>query len=389
MSENRWTLTSPDLHHASTDFTVTANDFGLSQPGFSVHRRTLHGGLREGVEVVEIDNGHLRLSVLPTRGMSIWKGWLGDTPIGWDSPVRGPIHPQFVPLDEPSGLGFLDGFDEWLVRCGLVSNGASEFDAAGRLKYGLHGRIANLPASRLELEIDVEREEIRLTGTVVEARFLMHHLQLQSTLVTRFGQSGLTVRDQVTNLSAQPGEMQLLYHINFGPPLLDAGARLIAPATKVVPRNAHSAAGREHWDRFAGPQAGYVEEVFFADLAAQGQQTRVLLKSGAGNLGASLGFDRTQLPCFILWKNTAALADGYVAGIEPATNYPNPRSFEKAQGRVVPLAPGASAQFELSIDFLTDTASLERAERDILAMTAGRPAELCPAPQPGWTEVGG
>ena len=124
MSENRWTLTSPDLHHASTDFTVTANDFGLSQPAFSVHRRTLHGGLREGVEVVEIDNGHLRLSVLPTRGMSIWKGWLGDTAIGWDSPIRGPIHPQFVPLAEPSGLGFLDGFDEWLVRCGLVSNGA-------------------------------------------------------------------------------------------------------------------------------------------------------------------------------------------------------------------------------------------------------------------------
>ncbi len=340
MSENRWTLIGPDTHHSTTDFAVTASDFGRSQPAFSVHRRTLHGGLHEGVEVVEIDNGHFRFSVLPTRGMSIWKGWLGDIEIGWQSPVRGPVHPQFVPIAEPSGLGFLDGFDEWLVRCGLESNGAPEFDQQGGLKYPLHGRIANRPASQVELEIDVEREEIRLTGIVEETRFLVRHLQLRSTLITRFGQSGLALRDEVTNLAGTPAEMQLLYHINFGPPLLDPGAKLIAPVKTLVPRNARSAEGLEAWQTYDSPQAGFAEQVYFIDLADSRQQTRVMLKNAAGDLGASLGFDKRQLPCFTLWKNTGALADGYVTGIEPATNYPNPRSFEGQQGRVVKLPPG-------------------------------------------------
>ncbi len=388
MSENRWTLTSPDAHHSTADFTVTANDFGRTDPAFSVHRRTLHGGLRDGVEVVEVDNGRLRLSVLPTRGMSIWKGWLGDTPIGWDSPVRGPVHPRFVPIDEPSGLGFLDGFDEWLVRCGLVSNGAPEFDAAGRLKYGLHGRIANLPASQLELEIDVEREEIRLTGVVEEARFLMHHLQLRSTLITRFGQSGLTVRDEIKNLSAQPGEAQLLYHINFGPPLLDGGAQLIAPATKVVPRNAHSAEGRDGWNRFAAPQAGYVEEVFFAELAARGTATKVLLRNAAGDLGASLAFDRRSCPA----SSSGRTPPRWPTAMSPASNrrrtIPTPSRSSRPRGAVVKLAPGGSALFELAIDFHRGPAEVERVQREIEGLTAGKAPELLAAPQPGWTEVG-
>ena len=91
----------------------------------SVRRISLTGGVREGVDTIEIDNGKFRFIVLPTRGMGLWKGWLGKTEIGWQSPVKGPVHPQFVPLTEPSGLGWLEGFDELLCRCGLESNGAA------------------------------------------------------------------------------------------------------------------------------------------------------------------------------------------------------------------------------------------------------------------------
>ena len=55
------------------------------------------------------------------------------------SPVRGPVHPSFVPLFDPSGLGWLEGFDELLCRCGLESNGAPDFD---------EHRQAALPAAR-------------------------------------------------------------------------------------------------------------------------------------------------------------------------------------------------------------------------------------------------
>ena len=87
---------------------------------FSVHK----SGLSAGVEMVTINNGAMQIHVLPTRGMSIWRASCGEEIIQWQSPIRGPVHPSFVPVSEPSGIGWLDGFDELLVRCGLESNGA-------------------------------------------------------------------------------------------------------------------------------------------------------------------------------------------------------------------------------------------------------------------------
>src|SRR4051812_44007465 len=86
---------------------------------WAVRGVALNDGLRAGVDLLEIDNGVMRLSVIPTRGMGIHQAGInGDTElatIGWRSPVRGPVHPAYVDLGEPSGLGWLEGFDELFV----------------------------------------------------------------------------------------------------------------------------------------------------------------------------------------------------------------------------------------------------------------------------------
>ena len=46
-----------------------------------------------------------------------------------------PVHPAFVPIAEPSGVGWLSGFDELMCRCGLESNGAPDFDERGQLAF--------------------------------------------------------------------------------------------------------------------------------------------------------------------------------------------------------------------------------------------------------------
>ncbi len=216
-----------DIHREN--ISLSATELGL--PGCSIGLRTLRGGLRDGVEMLSIDNGRLRVALLAQRGMNIWKAWLGDWAIGWDSPTRGPVHPRFVPVFDPSGLGWLEGFDELLSRCGLLSNGAPQFDAHGALQYPLHGRIANLPAHRLVVETDAESGELSVTGVVDECRFHFHKLRLTSTLRTRPGEPGVRLFDEVTNLSDAPGEMELIYHTNFGPPLLEPGARRGAGAS--------------------------------------------------------------------------------------------------------------------------------------------------------------
>jgi galactose mutarotase-like enzyme len=372
--------------HEALDLSITPNDVGGAMKGYACSRRRLAGGRRDGVDVLEIDNGVLKLAVLPQRGMGIWKGWLGEMEIGWKAPVNGPIHPRFVPIHEPSGLGWLDGFDELLCRCGLESNGAPEFDDRGFLRYPLHGRIANLPTHKLELAIDGDSGEISVTGIVDEGRFHFQKLRLTSTLTTRVGDAGFCIRDEVTNLSANPGEFQLLYHINFGPPLLEAGATVVAPVKTVVPRNARAAEGVGQWHRCVEPQPRFVEQVYFLELFGDQQgATQALLKNADGTQGVCTHFDTRQLPCFTLWKNTAAIADGYVTGLEPGTNFPNPRSYEGAQQRVVTLEPGESRAFDLRLEFLVGATQIEKAETAIAALQRnGGVPRLHDHPQPGW-----
>ncbi len=354
--------------------------------GVNISATTHTGGVSQGVTTVRVDNGDLSFVVTPTRGMGLAKAWLGDLELGWKSPVRGPVHPAFVPVSEPSGLGWLDGFDELLVRCGLESNGAPGFHENGQLKHPLHGRIANRPAHKVEAAFDEDTGDITITGIVEETRFLFYNLRLTSTLRTRVGETAIHVHDTVENLSAGDAEFQMLYHINFGRPLLDKDSQFIAPVEKLTPRNAHAAEGLAGWNSYAAPQAGFVEQVYLMQLHSDEHgDTQSLLKNAAGSQGISIHCNTKQLPYFILWKNTAAEADGYVTGLEPATNFPNSRDFEGEQGRVVKLAGGASHTMQLTIAPHNSPETITAAEEAIQSLAAA-PPQIDQEPQKDWCE---
>jgi galactose mutarotase-like enzyme len=303
--------------------------------------------------------------------MGIWKAWVDGVEFGWNSPVQGPVHPAFVPIDDPSGFGWLEGFDELLCRCGLQSNGAPDFDEQGRLLYPLHGRIANLPAEEIQSRRD-DAGVLHVTGDVHEARFHHQHLRLRSTVTVRPGEAGFAVHDEVTNLSGWPARMQLLYHFNLGPPVLGSGASLLAPIMELAPRNARAAEGIDRWDSYRAPEP-VTEQVYFGTVHARpDDSTLALLKSADGRLGSSVRWNRAQLPCFVLWKNTNTLRDGYVTGIEPGTNFPNPHRFEADCGRTLALAPGESRSFDLSFVFHTGAASVQGAIAEIEALRASQ-----------------
>ena len=58
---------------------------------------------------------------IPTRGTPISWARCGDVSLGWLSPIRGPVNPRRRLCGEPM-IGFLSGFDEFLMRRGLESN---------------------------------------------------------------------------------------------------------------------------------------------------------------------------------------------------------------------------------------------------------------------------
>ena len=95
---------------------------------WSISKSTLRGGLSDGVDVAELRHGELSIFILPTRGMGIWKAEFRGVPIGWRSPVRLPVNPAFVNLKERDGLGWLNGFNELMCRCGLSFHGPPGMD---------------------------------------------------------------------------------------------------------------------------------------------------------------------------------------------------------------------------------------------------------------------
>jgi hypothetical protein len=363
---------------------ITPDMVGGPAAGYRIEKRRLYGGPSDGVDVVHVDNGVLSFDILPTRGMGIWKAWIGGLPIGWNSPVRGPVHPRYVPLADPGGLGWLDGFDELLVRCGLESNGAPEFSPSGQLRYGLHGRIGNKPAHQLDVRVDGESGEIVVTGVVEETRFHFFKLRMVTTITTRVGQPGLEIRDTVENFSGSPTDIQMLYHINFGPPVLGPGAQVVVPVRTLVPRTPLAAAALPAWFQYPPPQASCQEQVYFFELQSdEHHRTAVLLKDAQSARGVSVHFDTRQLPCFTLWKNPTAEADGYVTGLEPATNYPNPRSFEQQHGRVVALQPGEKCTFDLQLQVHPTAAEVSRMQQQIESLQKTQ-ATIHHQPQPRW-----
>jgi hypothetical protein len=368
--------------------------------------RTLRGGRSEGVQVVELDNGAMCIDVLPTRGMGIWRvrrdspahpspnpspsrGWeQSNASLGWRAPAGGPVHPAFVPLMEPGGLGWLDGFNELLCRCGLESNGAPEFDDSGRLSRPLHGRIANTPAHRVELIIDERAGCLLLRGIVDESRFHFQALRLTTTISSAFGSNEFSWSDEVENIGGRDAMLQMLYHFNIGQPLLRPGARICAPLGEVAPLTAIAAKeGVENWNVMPPPRPGSVEQVYVCDLAADDKgDTCVLIAGLSGDEAVSLRFNKRALPCLTVWRNTPAEADGYVLGIEPGTNYPNPRTFEKAHGRVVELKPGATWQAAVTATWHSGGQSIADEERAIAAIQGNRKGEMAPQPRADWSK---
>jgi hypothetical protein len=375
-----WTLTDV-LNDVWLDSFAVGNDsLRLATPhDWSIRKRTLRGGLRDGIDLIEVHNGALSFAVLPTRGMGLWRGEYRGNFLGWRAPVIGPVHPKFVDMGERGGLGWLGGFDEWMCRCGLASNGPPGEDVvtdqAGRTTHTgltLHGRIANRPAHFVEVRINLDPpHELVVTGQVEEAALFFPHLSLTTTYTTVPGSHRLVVHDVVENRRAEPAEMQMLYHCNLGPPFLEAGSRVVAPTREMAPNSARSAEGIDTFETYAGPAPGFAEQCYFYDLLADpAGRSLAMLYNATANRGLVLRMNRNELPCFTVWKNTAAVEDGYVTGLEPGTNYPNFKSYERQQGRVRVLPPGGRWECSWSMEIFDTAAGVTGILKEIATLQA-------------------
>jgi len=360
-----------------------------SGAAWSVRKYPLHGGKQEGVDVVVVDNGKLQITIIPTRGMGILSVTSGDVRLGWDSPVKEVVNPRNVNLALRGGLGWLEGFNEWVVRCGLEFAGAPGQDKfinnvgdEATMDLTLHGRIANIPASKLEVAVETSPPyRIHIRGQVDERNLFGPKLELATDISTEPGSAALRIEDVVTNRGDSPQEYELIYHTNYGKPLLEEGSTLLAPVERVSPINAHAAESIGTYTRYEGPKQGFIEQVYcLYPMADQDGKTLAMLQNRSKDRAVSIGFSIKELPFLTIWKNTGSMNDGYVTGIEPGTDFPYNRRIERKQGRLKKLAAGEAHHVTLDVAIHVGEGPVRQLAQKIAAVQGDRKAILDEAP---------
>lgn len=349
-----------------TENGVEVGNWKTTGQNYTIEQKVLHGGKQEGSKVITITSPTgLTIALSPTRGMGLLHAEGKGVRLGWNSPVKEVVNPAYINLESRNGLGWLEGFNEMIVRCGYEWTGhPTTID--GQI-YSLHGKAQNTPASYVAVEVDDKPPfAIHIKGLIKESTFKKADLQTMTQLTYVPGDSSFKLHDVLTNHADYAHDYQIIYHSNFSQPILEEGAKFIAPVSEVSPFNDYAKKGLKDWQSYLGPTKDFDEMVFnLKPLADQNGNTIAALLNKDSSKGVAIEFNTQQLPVLTLWKNTDTLKQGYVTGIEPGTSYAYPVNIEREQKRVKQLAPGQSVNFDLTYSLLSDRSQIEKVEKKV------------------------
>ena len=307
---------------------------------YGVRRVILDEGNARGIALYQVHTaGGLDVDILPDTGLDMghlrYRGvnmnYMSKN--GYDNPAR------FLPLAGQFDHYFPGGM---LFTCGLLSAGPENVDGEF---HPLHGRIHGNSARNLAAY--TEGENIIVAGEVRETEQGKHNFSLRRKYtIPAFG-SEIRIDDEVTNLTTAPVEYMMLYHINFGWPMLSASAVLEMPEKrKVTPRTPYAEKGLAKQLEFCDPIDGEEEQVYFNEMESE---PYARLKNPELGLCAEVSWSLDKLPILAQWKNMKT--GDYVLGLEPSSCYIMGRNKERTDGRLRTLEPFGSVRNSVCLKF--------------------------------------
>ena len=321
-----------------------------------IETSVIDNGLGRGTRIAWINTGTgLRYKVVIDRAMDIADAFYNQYGLAWLS--HGGITPP-QPLSD-KGIDWLKTFGGGLLTtCGLSHVGGPESDEYGT--RGLHGQISNIPA---ELESIIQpdplagRMEMSITGIIRETKIFGPSLELRRTISGTLGEPVIRIHDEVLNRGNMPAPLMVLYHFNFGWPLVDEGTELLWEGTwepRFGPENAKIFREGNDFKKCPAPlddHLGTGEEVALIEpLADASGMCSCGLHNAAIGLNVTLKFRKEQLPWLTNWQHWGK--GEYVTGLEPGTNPPIGQAKARAQNTLIELAPGERRHFDLEIQVL-------------------------------------
>lgn len=280
----------------------------------------------------------LDLEVLPSRGFDIGDTWHRGIPLSWFSPVG-----DGRALPSPSGTEWLSRFTGGLLTtCGFGTIGA---EGNGE---GLHGRASHLPAQDVSWTVG-DDTRAQLDGTVESVTLFGPSFRMHRTITATGagdGISRITVTDDVTNVGVEEAPLSLLYHLNFGAPLVAPGSRVRIDSLEVTASGPHPEV--PDWSSLPAPVNRITEAVFeHRGVAVTGGLSRATIASSVHDLGVVIEWSAATLPRLHQW--VFPTRGRWALGIEPATAplFGPDRDGESAGAPVV--APQQSRSHEVTI----------------------------------------
>ena len=302
-------------------------------------------GKTRGMRAADVYTGSgFRFTVWLDRAMDIGPAEFNGKPLAWLHPALGV--PAFY---EPAGGGWLRTFGGGLMTTsGLTHIGAP--DQEGGESFGTHGRASHLPAQSVSTRCawNGDAYEISLEGQVRQSVLFGENLLLIRRITTALGSTSLRIEDRLINEGFHPVEPMLLYHCNFGFPVVSPNTELIVDDLDVQPRDAAAATGLGQQNRFQPPDPAYAEQVFFHRVRPDAAgYARATLVNRALDFGAYVRYRLAELPILVQWKMMGAGA--YVVGLEPSTNPLGSRQALRQHGLLRSLKPGEAISFVVEI----------------------------------------
>ncbi|MCW9705326.1 aldose 1-epimerase family protein [Fodinibius salsisoli] len=312
----------------------------------------LDNGQGKGTRVAWINTGSgLRFKVVLDRAMDIAGAFYGAHSLAWIS------HSGVTPPNPAAveGATWLDSFGGGLLTtCGLTHVGGPEEDEHG--VRGLHDTISHTPAtieSILQPDLKAEQPEMSITGRMVQSTVFGPHLELKRTISARLGESSIYIHDEVTNLGNEPAPHMILYHCNFGWPLVDEGAKLLWEGDWEAPNEQ----SRQIFNQFndfkkcsppLDTHSGSAEAVAFIDAKTDEEGIcRCGIQNTNLGLRLSMEFEKEQLPWLTNWQHWGKKE--YVTALEPCTHPPIGQSKAREEGTLIELNVGETRTYDITL----------------------------------------
>ena len=372
---------------------------GLLAQFAGVRLMTLGDGVERGVRMLEFRTGSgLRFTVLIDRAFDIAECEHRGRAIGWHSPT-GFRHPGLIEYEGEGGLAFTRSFSGLLVTCGLDHIGgpceapADNYGYPNRktVKHSLHGRLTSVPAQLTGYGETWRGDDCVLwaEGIVRQSAMFAEDLHLHRRIEADVGGDEIRIYDRVVNHGFRPTPHMLFYHVNVGYPLLDEGARYLAPIADVVFASHAGEAYRRQgvgYRRMAAPSDDFVEQVWQHELAPDAAgETHVALVNDRLGLGFELTTRKDQLPCLYQWQDFQS--GHYALGLEPSTHHIVGEAFARRRGEMIWLAHDEARRYEARLRVLDGVAAIVQAEARIAA-AAQQPDEDFPEPSGRFAPLG-